>query len=228
MNSLIALLALVACVIINVEAQPRNDVKFGNIPYFVEQINPVLNRHRNRYRAFAGQKGSPIANIRAGRSIQDNKINPVVECVYAFESLFCAGVNNDGKETQVECDAQENFNNIVGFENVTSYALSDLRILKTSEHSQMTKMYMFGKQPTESTFHSTWMSYIVKEKQTQNRNVLSVHSAADKLNDQGITILDSGCWEKMVTFFKGIKTVDQVDLLNNQKPIKIIASLNVL
>jgi len=92
MQYLVALVALTACVFVSVEAQPRNDNAFGNIPYFVEQINPVLNRHRGRYRAFAGQKGSPITNIRAGRSITDLEIHTEVECVYAFESLFCAGL----------------------------------------------------------------------------------------------------------------------------------------
>jgi len=92
MQYLVALVALTACVFVGVEAQPRNDNAFGNIPYFVEQINPVLNRHRGRFRPFAGQKGSPIANIRAGRSITDLEIHTEVECVYAFESLFCAGL----------------------------------------------------------------------------------------------------------------------------------------
>ena len=130
--------------------------------------------------------------------------------------------NKDGVESKVECDAQENFNNI-GHDNVKSYALSDIRILKTGEQNTMSKMYMFGQE--EST---TWMSYIVKDLTTKNRNVLSVHSAADKLTDQGITVLDDACWESMITFFKSIKNVEQVDLLRNQKPIKIIASLSVL
>ena len=75
MNSLIALLGLVSCLIVTVNSQPRNDVAFKHITYLAEQMNPVLNRHRGRYRPFAGQKGSPIANIRAGRSIEEGNIN---------------------------------------------------------------------------------------------------------------------------------------------------------
>lgn len=70
MQYLISLMALTACVVV-INAQPRNDIRFNDIPYFVEQINPTLNRHRGRFRPFAGQKGAPIANIRAGRSINE-------------------------------------------------------------------------------------------------------------------------------------------------------------
>jgi len=218
MQYLIALVALTICVV--VEAQPRNDNVFGNVPYFMEQINPVLNRHRGRFRPFAGQKGSPIANIRSGRSVTDLEISTEVECVYAFESLFCAGQDKTGQDLKVECDATENFMNL--HEDITEYALSDIRILKTGD-SSMNKMYMFGK----SFDTSSWMSYIVKDRD-MNRRVLSVHSAADNLTDMGITVLDPACWERMTTFFKSMKNAQEMDIMNNQRPVKIMARLNVL
>lgn len=222
MQYLVALLALTACVFV-VEAQPRNDLRFSNIPYFTEQINPVLNRHRGRFRPFAGQKGSPIANIRSGRSITDNELTTDIECVYAYESLFCSGQDKTGADAKIECDAEENFLNL-GLENVTEYALSDLRILKTGEGESKIKMYMFGK----SMLTSTWMSYIVRDYETKNRNILSIHNSFDGLRDQGITILDKSCWERMITFFKSMKPAGEIDLMNNERPVKIIARLNVL
>ena len=108
-------------------------------------------------------------------------------------------------------------------ENVNEYVISDLRILKTDD-KQKVKMYMFGK----NLETSSWMSYILKNKQTQNRQVVSISAAADQLEDQGIKVLDSQCWEQIVTFFKSMKPVQQVDILNNNKPVKIIAKLSVL
>ena len=111
-----------------------------------------------------------------------------------------------------------------GLENVTEYALSDLRILKTGEGESKIKMYMFGK----SMLTSTWMSYIVRDYETKNRNILSIHNSFDGLRDQGITILDKSCWERMITFFKSMKPAGEIDLMNNERPVKIIARLNVL
>lgn len=130
-------------------------------------------------------------------------------------------MDKTGVETQVECDAQENFDNL-GLSNIEQYALSDLRILKT-ENSDMYKMYMFGK----NLETSTWMSYIVKDTVTMNRNVLSVHNAADNLNDQGIKILNSECWERVVEFMKSMKDAKTVDIMKNDRPVKIIANLSV-
>jgi len=218
MKYLVPLLVLSISVLI--DAQARNDVRFGNIPYFTEQINPVLNRHRGRFRQFVSQKGSPMANIRSGRSITDNEITTDVECVYAFESLFCSGKDKTGEDLTIECDAEENFINL-GLDNINEYALSDLRILKTGGESKI-KMYMFGKQT------STWMSYIVRDIENKNRNILSIHSATDGLRDQGITVLDKSCWKRMTNFFKSMKSATEIDLMKNQKPVKIIARLNVL
>lgn len=125
-----------------------------------------------------------------------------------------------GQDLKVECDATENFMNL--HEDITEYALSDIRILKTGD-SSMNKMYMFGK----SFDTSSWMSYIVKDRD-MNRRVLSVHSAADNLTDMGITVLDPACWERMTTFFKSMKNAQEMDIMNNQRPVKIMARLNVL
>ena len=74
---------------------------------------------------------------------------------------------------------------------------------------------------------STWMNYIVKDNVNMNRNILSVHSAADNLNDQGIKILNPKCWERVVEFMKSMKDAKNVDIMKNERPVKIIANLSV-
>ena len=134
-------------------------------------------------------------------------------------------MNQDGKEVKVECDAREDMKN-TGLGDVTRYALSDLRILKTGSDSTITKMYMFGQK--ENT--TQWMNYLVKD-QWKNKNVLSVHTA-DSSTDQGLTILDPNCWNNMVQFFKTIQAVNEITVesqLNKiAEPVKVIAYLNVL
>ena len=126
------------------------------------------------------------------------------------------------------CDAREDFRN-TGLGSVTRYALSDLRILKTGTDSSITKMYMFGQR--ENT--TTWMNYLVKD-QLDNRNVLSVHTV-DGSHDQGITVLDSACWNNMVSFFQTIQVVNEITIDSQNPtlktlpaPVKVIAYLNVL
>jgi len=128
--------------------------------------------------------------------------------------------DKSGNDLKIECDAQESFNNL-GMESITEYAISDLRILKAGDDKTITKMYMF-----EET--STWMSYIAHEHMSMNRKVMSIHSAQDNLTDMGIKVLDSACWERMVTFFKSMKSVEEVDIMKNQKPVKIMARLNIV
>jgi len=157
---------------------------------------------------------------------------PTVECVYAFESLFCAGLNKDGVEMKVECDASENLRN-TGLGDVTRFALSDLRILKTGEEQPITKMYMFGRKENSTG----WMSHIVRD-EIKNRNILSVHSKADGLADQGLTVLDAKCWDNMIQFFKTMQVVNQIqvesqiqtthDLKIVTEPVRVIAHLNIL
>lgn len=230
MNPVLSLLAFSAVLLVGIECQPLNDARFGFIPYLAEQFSPSLKHHRARFRPFTTQFGSPILNVRAGRSTkeQEQKQIPSAECVYAYESLFCAGINQNGNEVKVECDAKEDFKN-TGLGDVTRYALSDLRILKTGGESTITKMYMFGQK--ENT--TSWMHYVVKD-QWKNRNILSVHSN-DSSNDQGLHILDPKCWENMILFFKSIQVTNEITVENPtelrrplSEPVKIIAYLNVL
>jgi len=240
MNPFLTFIAVASLVIVNIECQPLNDARFGFIPYLAEQFSPVLRHHRARLRPFTTQFGSPIINVRAGRSIkeQPNQTQtspdqkPRVECVYAFESLFCAGINKDGNEVKVECDARENLRN-TGLGDVTRFAISDLRDLKTGEEQPITKMYMFGQKENSTE----WMSYIVKD-EMKNRNIISVHSRADGLADQGLTILDAKCWDDMLKFFRSMLVVNQIqvesqiktphDLKTVTEPVRIIAHLNIL
>lgn len=127
-----------------------------------------------------------------------------------------------GDDKKVECDATENFKNL-GLDNINEYALSDLRILKT-DIKQKSKMYMFAK----NTETNTWMSYILKNRLSNNRSVLSISSVADQLEDQGIKVLDTQCWERMVEFFKQMRPVQETDILGNSKPVKIMAKLSIL
>ena len=92
-----------------------------------------------------------------------------------------------------------------------------------------TKMYMFGQR--ENT--TTWMNYLVRD-QLDNRNVLSVHTV-DGSHDQGITVLDSACWNNMVSFFQTIQVVNEITIDSQNPtlktlpaPVKVIAYLNVL
>lgn len=71
MNPVLALIALSSILIVSIECQPLNDARFGFIPYLAEQFSPVLKHHRARLRPFTTQFGSPIINVRAGRSIKE-------------------------------------------------------------------------------------------------------------------------------------------------------------
>lgn len=133
---------------------------------------------------------------------------------------------------KVECDARENLRN-TGLGDVTRFAISDLRDLKTGEEQPITKMYMFGQKENSTE----WMSYIVKD-EMKNRNIISVHSRADGLADQGLTILDAKCWDDMLKFFRSMLVVNQIqvesqiktphDLKTVTEPVRIIAHLNIL
>jgi len=152
----------------------------------------------------------------------DLKISNI--CSSLKQNIFPTNrMNQDGVEVKVECDARENMKN-TGLGDVTRYALSDLRVLKTGSDSTISKMYMFGQK--ENT--TSWLNYIVKD-QLKNRNVLSVHST-DSSTDQGLTILDPGCWNDMVQFFKMIKTVNEITVESQwgkiSEPVKVIAYLN--
>ena len=67
-----------------------------------------------------------------------------------------------------------------------------------------------------------------------NRNVLSVHTV-DGSHDQGITVLDSACWNNMVSFFQTIQVVNEITIDSQNPtlktlpaPVKVIAYLNFL
>ena len=90
---------------------------------------------------------------------------------------------------------------------------------------------MFGQK--ENT--TTWMNYLVKD-QWKNRNIVSVHTT-DSSSDQGLTVLDSNCWDSMVAFFKAVQSATQIHFSNGSpveaaralsEPVKIIAYLNIL
>ena len=87
-------------------------------------------------------------------------------------------------------------------------------------------MYMFGQEKNTTS----WSNYLVRD-QLNNRNVLSVHST-DSSTDQGLTILDPGCWNGMVQFFKMIKTVSEITVEGQwgkiSEPVKVIAYLNIM
>ena len=112
-----------------------------------------------------------------------------------------------------------------GLGDVTRYALSDLRVLKTGSDSSITKMYMFGQ--IENT--TKWMNYLVKD-QFKNRNVLSVHTT-DSSTDQGLTILDPKCWNNMVHFFKTTQVVNDLTVESHLNtlfgPLKVIGYINI-
>lgn len=94
-------------------------------------------------------------------------------------------------------------------------------------------MYMFGQK--ENT--TEWMNYIVKD-EMKNRNILSVHSKDDRLNDQGLTVLDKKCWNNMVQFFRSMLVVNEIQVESQirtpsqyksvSEPVKVIAHLNIL
>ena len=60
-------------------------------------------------------------------------------------------MNQDGVEVKVECDARENMKN-TGLGDVTRFALSDLRVLKTGSDSTISKMYMFGQKENTTSW----------------------------------------------------------------------------
>ena len=79
MNPLLTLVALSSVLFVSVHCQPLADSRFGFIPYLAEQFSPVLKHHRARLRPFTTQFGSPIANVRAGRSVTGRKfINSIL------------------------------------------------------------------------------------------------------------------------------------------------------
>lgn len=80
---------------------------------------------------------------------------------------------------------------------------------------------MFGQK--ENT--TTWMNYLVKD-QWKNRNIVSVHTT-DSSSDQGLTVLDSNCWDSIVAFFKAIQSYSELNT-NEELGVKIIAVLNIL
>ena len=108
----------------------------------------------------------------------------------------------------------------ITFGDIKRFALSNLRVLETGSDSTITKSYLLGQK--ENT--TSWSNHIVKD-QLKNRNILSVHST-----DQGLTILDPGCWNDVVEFFKTIEAANETtvesQIKSNSGPVKVIAYLN--
>ena len=105
MNTFVTFLALSCALISVIESQPLNEASFNFIPYLNEQFNPVLKHHRARFRPFVTQLGSPIANLRTGRSINERKqsfFSLIFKCkMNKFIQFFVSILKNRTRDCEI-------------------------------------------------------------------------------------------------------------------------------